>query len=207
MGIDIWTVYVSTVLVLMSTPGPSQLLMLSNSISNGFRRSIFTAAGDLSANFIQMVVASIGLVSVIQSSREFFIFVKWAGVAYLVFLGLKMIFSRTSGQLPLSENRRSARSLDWQGFITSVANPKAVIFFAALFPQFINPTEALFGQFVVLSSTYLIIDAIFLCFYGKFAEWISNNLLLSARKNIKRISGSFLIGAAILLGLKDIESK
>lgn len=69
MVVDIWSVYIGTILILMSTLGPSQLLMLSNSISSGFQRSMFTAAGDLTANFIQMVVASIGLVGIISSSR------------------------------------------------------------------------------------------------------------------------------------------
>lgn len=173
MTIEIWFVYIATVLVLMSTPGPSQLLILSNSISNGFKRSLFTAAGDLSANFIQMVVASIGLVSIISSSQEFFIIAKWSGVLYLVYLGLKLIFSKDQIAMAGKKQIRSAHSLYWQGFITSAANPKAVIFFAALFPQFINPQGDLLIQFAILSSTYLILDAIFLCFYGKFAEWVS----------------------------------
>jgi len=207
MVVENWLVYISTILILMITPGPSQLLMLSNSITNGFQRSIFTAAGDLSANFIQMLIASVGLVGIIHSSKEFFVLVKWAGVAYLMYLGLRLILAKTVRKPHSPEHIRSRRSLYWQGFITSAANPKAVIFFAALFPQFINPLEALFGQFVILSSTYLIIDALFLFFYGKFAEWISGRLLPSARQHLNKISGSFLIGAAILLGLKDIESR
>lgn len=206
MTIEIWFVYIATVLVLMSTPGPSQLLILSNSISNGFKRSLFTAAGDLSANFIQMVVASIGLVSIISSSQEFFIIAKWSGVLYLVYLGLKLIFSKDQIAMAGKKQIRSAHSLYWQGFITSAANPKAVIFFAALFPQFINPQGDLLIQFAILSSTYLILDAIFLCFYGKFAEWVSLKLVPSARYRFNKISGGFLMFAAILLGLKEVDT-
>ena len=79
MSIEIWMAYIGTVLVLMRIPGPSQLLMLSNSIGNGFRRSVATAAGDLSANFLQMSVKSIGLVCAIQNAREFFAVVIWGG--------------------------------------------------------------------------------------------------------------------------------
>jgi len=207
MPIDIWLAYMGTVLVLMCTPGPSQLLMLSNSMRNGFRRSAFTAAGDLTANLLQMTLASVGLASVVQASRGFFLVVKWAGVAYLVYLGLAMILSRATGALPSSKAKRSARSLYWQGFVTSAANPKAVIFFAALFPQFIDPAKPLWGQFVVLSATYLITDAVFLSGYGKFAEWIGRRMLGSTRKYLNRIAGTFLIGAAILLGLKEVQSK
>ncbi|MDJ0832567.1 MAG: LysE family translocator [Gammaproteobacteria bacterium] len=206
MNIDVWIVYIGTVLVLMSTPGPSQLLILSNSISNGFKRSLFTAAGDLTANFIQMVVASVGLVSIIASSRDFFLVVKWAGVIYLVYLGLRLIFSKQGVIIDRQKQVRSGHSLYWQGFVTSAANPKAVIFFAALFPQFINPEGNLLLQFSILSSTYLLMDASFLCFYAKFAEWLSQKLIPSARKHLNKISGSFLIAAAIMLGLKDVES-
>ena len=207
MGVEIWLAYVGTILVLMSTPGPSQLLMLSNSISSGFRKSVFTAAGDLTANFIQMVVASVGLVGVIASSQEFFVAVKWAGVGYLTYLGLRLILSKSNTELGGHKQDRSNRALYWQGFVTSAANPKAVIFFAALFPQFIDPNRALLEQFVVLSSTYLLIDATFLCLYGKFADWISKKLIPAARQHLNKISGSFLIGAAILLGFKDVESR
>lgn len=206
MGMDIWLLYISTVLVLMSTPGPSQLLMLSNSMSSGLKRSLSTAAGDLSANFCQMVVASVGLVSIIQQSSNVFIVVKWAGVAYLSYLGLKLILSKSAHSVGAAKPLRSRRSLFWQGFITSAANPKAVIFFAALFPQFIHPSEPLLHQFAILSATYLIMDAIFLLAYGKSAEWISTKLASSARQYLGKISGSLMIGAAVLLGLKDIDA-
>ena len=207
MSIDIWITYLGTVLVLMSIPGPSQLLMLSNSIGNGFRRSVATAVGDLSANFLQMIVASIGLVSAIQNSREVFVVIKWAGVAYLVYLGFKQIFTKSGNQVAEQRNKRSIKSLYWQGFITSASNPKAVLFFAALFPQFINPAAQLLPQFAFLSSTYIVIDGIFLCCYGKFADWIGNKLRSSIGQYLNKISGSFLIGAAILLGLKGVETK
>jgi homoserine/homoserine lactone efflux protein len=206
VNIEVWFVYVGTVLVLMSTPGPSQLLILSNSISNGIKRSLYTAAGDLSANFLQMIIASVGLVSIISNSQEFFIGIKWGGVLYLIYLGLKLIFTKNQVKIENEKQARTSHSLYWQGFITSAANPKAVIFFAALFPQFLNPEGDLLFQFGILSSTYLILDAIFLCFYGKFAEWVSNNLMSYARTHLNKISGGFLIFAAILLGLKEVEA-
>ena len=205
MNIEIWIAYLSTVLLLMSTPGPSQLLMLSNSIENGFRRSIFTACGDLTANFLQMLVASYGLASVIRGSAEFFIWIKWAGVGYLIYLGLRQIFARRTIDVQGQRKERSLASLYWQGFITSASNPKAVIFFAALFPQFINPSEPLLSQFAILSATYITIDGTLLCFYGLFAQWVSVRLRSRYGQYFNRVTGSLLIGAAILLGLKEIE--
>lgn len=124
---EIWLAYLATVLVLMGTPGPSQLLMLSNSLS--------------------------------------------------------------------------------QGFGTSAANPKAVVFFAALFPQFIDPSQPLWEQFAYLSVTYLILDGTTLSVYGLFAQWINQSLRPTVHKHLNKISGALLIGSALLLGLKDAEHR
>jgi len=205
MSLDIFIAFLSTVLVFMITPGPSHLLMLSNSIQCGFKKSLATAAGDLSANFLQMIVASLGLVSLIKNAQEFFVLVKWLGVAYLIYMGLKLFFSESPRDLVKTKPLRSSSSLFWQGFMTSAVNPKAVIFFAALFPQFINPTEPLLTQFAVLSLTYLIIDGLFLSFYGKFSEMVAIKLSKSYGKYFDKVCAIFMIGAAVLLGLKDTQ--
>ncbi len=129
MTTELWLAYVTTVLILMSTPGPSHLLMLSNSLGNGFNRSLATAAGDLSANIVQMTVASLGLVSLIHSSQEFFVVIKWVGVSYLIFMGVTKFRKRFDPSVAVLSRIRTLRSLYWQGFMTSAANPKAVIFF------------------------------------------------------------------------------
>ncbi len=205
MGFELWVAYVGTILVLMITPGPSQLLMLSNSLGNGFRRSLATASGDLTANLLQMIVASLGLASLILKAQALFIIFKWAGVAYLIYLGLKLITSSASNK-KASSSKTSIKKLYLQGFFTSAANPKAVIFFAALFPQFIDPSAPLLNQFAILSITYLTIDGLFLCCYGKFADALNKKQLSSIlSKRMNYLAGSLLIGAAILLGLRDIE--
>ena len=126
MILEIWLAYLGLLVVYMITPGPSHLLMLSNSLGNGFNKSIATAAGDLSANFLQMLAASLGLATIVQSSQQVFFYIKWAGVLYLVYLGVRLI---RAGQFDFSKgSQRTRQSLYWQGFITSVANPKAVVF-------------------------------------------------------------------------------
>lgn len=203
MSTSVWLVYFATVLAFMCTPGPSHILMLSNSLNNGFARSTATAAGDLSANFLQMLAASVGLASILQSSYDYFIIVKWAGVIYLAYLGLKLFFSKNASIE--SQPLRSLRSLYWQGFITSAANPKAIVFFAALFPQFLSESEPLAPQFLILSITYLVIDGSFLCFYGQCADYFARKLRSRTGQYLNKISGSLFIAASILLGLKDIE--
>ena len=209
MPLETWLIYVLTVLALMSTPGPSQLLMLSNSARNGFRRGTATACGDLTANAIQMLLAGLGLGAVLAASAYSLLVVKWMGVAYLLYLGIKII--RKSGSQGLSEShsqaRESLKSLWLQGFLTSAANPKAVVFFAALFPQFIDPALGILNQLLILSFTYLIMDAFFLSIYGISASWIARKLQGEARAYIDRIGGSFVIAAAVLLGFKTVGEK
>ena len=208
MQLQWWFAYVTTILILMSTPGPSQILMLSNSLTHGYRKSLATMAGDLTANLLQMLVAAAGLVTLIQASYSFFRFVKWAGVAYLVYLGVRLFLKSQ----PVTDTHQSAgtgrsdRALYWQGFLTSATNPKAIIFFAALFPQFLIPTQPMAEQFVILSTTYLLIDGFLLLVYGGFASLISGFFREQGAARLNRVSGTLLIIAAILLGLKDVDS-
>ncbi len=205
MTVQVWLAYVSAVLVLMITPGPSQLLMLSNSLGNGFRKSVATMAGDLTANAIQMIVASAGLASILYASQYTFTAIKWLGVAYLIYMGVKLILRQPSTDLVSSENGKSIKTLYTQGFVTSASNPKAIIFFAALFPQFLNPQEPVAYQLLILGMTYITIDGLFLSVYGALSGWIALKFKSRVSKNLDKISGSFLIGAAILLGLKKVE--
>ncbi len=207
MSIEVWSAYVVTVLALMSTPGPSHLLMLSNSMASGFRPSIATAAGDLSANVLQMLAAGLGLATVLTASRHGFVVVKWAGVAYLAWLGMQQIRRpfASQGELLEAPPVSSRRKLWLQGFVTSAANPKAVVFFAALFPQFLSKELAFWPQMLILGATYIAIDATFLLTYGASADWLASRLKGSTRRWLDRLAGSCLLGAAVLLGLKTVR--
>ena len=205
MPIQIWFAYVSAVLVLMITPGPSQLLMLSNSLGSGFKKSLATVGGDLTANSIQMAIASLGLASFLYASQYAFTIIKWLGVAYLVYMGINLILRAPKTNSIDAKQTKSIKTLYVQGFVTSASNPKAIIFFAALFPQFLDPAEPIAMQLLLLGLTYLTLDGIFLTVYGSLAEWIAERFKDRIAKNLDRISGSFLIGAAFLLGLKKVE--
>ncbi len=206
MTIETWFMYVATVLVFMSTPGPSHLLMLSVSMSNGFHRSLATAAGDLTANAVQIVLAGFGLAAVITSSQYGLGIVKWTGVAYLVWIGARQIvISFRQNSVADAEPPASARLLWFRGFITSASNPKAVVFFAALFPQFLSSQHALAPQIAILGTTYLVIDGCFLASYGKGASWLARKLRSQHKLWVDRASGTGIIGAAVLLGLRANE--
>ena len=206
MPIEIWTMYVVTVLAMMSTPGPSHLLMLSNSMAHGFKRSLATVAGDLTANLLQMLAAGLGLAALLTVYGNALAIIKWLGVAYLIFLGLRLIRNAGTRNADSQEAApASIRKLWLQGFITSATNPKAIVFFAALFPQFISADGPFWPQFIVLSITYIVIDGLFLCAYGMGAHWIANRFTGSTRKTIEKAGGGLMLGAALLLGLKTLS--
>lgn len=206
MTIDTWLLYVGTVLIFMSTPGPSHLLMLSVSISNGFHRSLATAAGDLSANAIQILLAGLGLAAVITESQHGFTIIKWGGVSYLIWIGIKQIIASFKSRANSPTGTiTSLKQLWFRGFVTSAANPKAVVFFAALFPQFLNPQHPLAPQIGILGATYIVIDGCFLASYGKGASWIAQKLRGRYKAWLDRAAGASLIVAAVLLGLRATE--
>lgn len=203
MNMDTWFLYVGTVLLFMSTPGPSHLLMVSVSMTNGFTRSLATAVGDLSANTVQILLAGFGLAAVVIASQYGFAIIKWAGVAYLVYIGVRQIIAsfnptKSSKDSPAT----SVRSLWFRGFVTSAANPKAVVFFAALFPQFLDTQLSLAPQIAILGITYILIDGCFLALYGKGASWVSQKLRSRHRVWVDRLAGISLVSAAVMLGLR-----
>ena len=205
MALDSWFIYIATVFIFLLSPGPSHIFMLSKSLSHGFGKSWATGAGDLTAHIWQIFVASIGLVSFIYAFQNFFIIIKWAGVLFLIYLGIKQFRKKSSFIEYAKENVISRKLLFWQGFLMSSSNPKAVVFFAALFPQFINTSEPTAIQFIILGATYILIDGCFLMIYGYSADWCMTRFEKHIDKYLNKFSGSLLIGSAIMLGLKDIN--
>lgn len=207
MTLELWLLYLGTILLFMSTPGPSQILMISVSMSNGFKRSLATASGDLTANAIQILLAGFGLAAVLMTSRYGFTVIKWLGVTYLIWIGLKTIFASFKNTTDASANpRASLKNLWFRGFTTSAANPKAVVFFASLLPQFINPNEPLGMQILILGATYIVVDGMFLATYGLGSDWLAQRLRNKGKAIIDRISGTGLVAAAILLGFRTSSS-
>ena len=205
MPLETWIAYIATVFIFLVSPGPSHFFMLSKSLSHGFDKSWATGAGDLTAHLWQTGVASIGLVSFIYAFQNFFIIIKWTGVLFLIYLGIKQFRKKS----PFTEYAKgkfiSRKTLFWQGFLMSSSNPKAVVFFAALFPQFIDTSKPTAIQFAILGLTYIVIDGCFLSFYGYFADWCVTRFKKHLDKYLHKFSGSLLIGSAVMLGFKDIN--
>ncbi|MCY3669745.1 MAG: LysE family translocator [Alphaproteobacteria bacterium] len=206
MTAETYLLYLATLAVFFATPpGTSQLLVIANSARHGLRRTGWTIAGDLSANMLQMAAAAFGVAAAVAGSAELFRLVKWLGVAYLAWTGLSLLLSRPRGGGAAAGRAGSPVRLFRQGFVTSSANPFAVMFFAALFPQFIDPAAPTLPQLAVLGGTYLLVDGAALLAWGWFSASVAARLRTRGMRLLNRICGTLVVAAAGLLAFKDIE--
>lgn len=202
MTLETYIIYLGTVLVFFAhPPGPSQLLFIGGSMQHGLRRALPILTGDLSANAIQIIIAGFGLTTLIALSADAFTAVKWAGVIYLVWMGLRMI--RDAAAPRTIKPAPSRGQLFRRGFMTSAANPYAVIFFAALFPQFIDPTVPVMPQVLIFGVTYLVIDGAILIAMGAFAAKLVAAFGSTVQKWLGIGSGVGLIAAASAIALRS----
>lgn len=205
MTLQTFLLYLAAVFVLTVTPGPSVLMCITNGIHHGVRRAFAGALGSVAAVCLIMVVSAAGLGAILAVSEKVFLILKWCGVAYLTYIGVRTFFSTQStieaGRDGDAERARKSRAgLFWQGFLVGGSNPKALLFFTAFFPQFINPHAAQLPQFLVLGATFVCFELFWLTFYAHFAARVAPWLRTPGRaKMFNRISGATFIGAGALL--------
>ncbi len=205
MSVKIYLLYLAAVAIFFATPpDTSQLLIISNAIRHGLRRSLWTVAGDLSANAIQMTAAAFGLAAIIATSATAFALIKWLGVAYLAWIGLQLFLSKGGAERGPTTANGAAR-LFRQGFLTSMANPYAVVFFGALFPQFITPAAPVLPQLAILGVTYIVVDGTILILWGWLGTRAAGALRGSRFGLLNKICGGLMIAGAALLAMKDMR--
>ncbi|MHA2709303.1 LysE family translocator [Vibrio owensii] len=202
MQLDTWIYYTLAILVLTASPGPSSLLCLSKGVSSGFRHAFMTALGSLVAITIILTLSFTGLGVVIASSELVFNIIKWFGAAYLIWLGIQALRSK---QTDFSQAKPEQASSDYlsaftSGFIVGSSNPKAIVFFTALFPQFIDPSASLFTQYIIFASTFVVFELSWLTFYGLLGVKTSDWLFAKGRaKLFNRLTGGVFISAGVAL--------
>lgn len=206
MVMETYLVYLAAVAVFFATPpDTSQLLIISNSIRHGLCKSAYTIAGDLTANCLQMTGAAFGLAAIIATSADVFIWVKWLGVAYLVWIGLQLVLSKEHTPDVEANASGQAIRLFRQGFVTSMANPFAVVFFGALFPQFIDPASPVLPQLFILGTTYIVVDGAILLLWGWAGIKATTALKRVSFGVVNKICGCLMIAAGALLATKDFQ--
>ena len=208
MTLETYLIYLGVLAAFFVTPpDTSQLLIISNALRHGLRRSTATIAGDLSANVLQMTAAAFGLTAIIAASADAIWIIKWVGVAYLAWIGLRLMFAKGTSDGPDAAPLAKRRVLFRQGFLTSSANPYAVVFFGALFPQFIDPAQAVLPQLLALGVTYLVVDGLVLFLWGWTATRTLGKVKGLTGTWMNRVSGALMIAAAALLAGRDLATE
>lgn len=206
MSFEFILVYSVTVFVASIVPGPSMLLALTHGMKYGVKRTMASALGNLFVTLLQAAISIAGLGTILIASENLFNIVKWAGAAYLIYMGLAIWCSTDSG---VSRNPHgylsacpSLGKMFFQGVLVTAGNPKAIVFFTAVFPQFIEPNTAFLPQFSILMLVGGFIA--FSCFM-LYAAGGRKIIALFSRavvgKYLNRVIGGTFIGAGIGLAV------
>jgi len=204
MTIQSWLMYLTLVIVATSTPGPAVLFIMTSSALHGWRKATFAALGNIVGLFCLGIIAVTGLGAILKTSEIIFNIIRYAGAAYLIFLGLKLIFQRSS-EFSIVKNQListdvSSQKIFFRALGVALSNPKAIVFLTALFPQFVNINESLIPQFSMLIAILMFFSFFFLMFYALLAHRIKTWLSKPNRiKAFNRTSGSIFIGFGFLL--------
>ena len=198
-----WTVFVLTELVLCLTPGPAVLFVVSQALRHGGPKSIWANLGILSGNAFYFLLSAAGLGAAMLASHTLFRALKWGGAIYLIYLGLRLIMRPGHASAAVdSAPTRSKWALLRQGFVLQTANPKALMFFVALLPQFLDPAQNVPIQIGILAVTSAAAEFLVLAGYGftagALSQWARAPRIARATD---RVAGTLLVGAGVGLGL------
>ena len=204
MTTQAWLMYLTMVLVATATPGPAVLFIVTNSTLHGWKKSTFSALGNIVGLFCLGVIAVTGLGTILNTSVIVFNIIKFAGAAYLIYLGLKLFLQKQTVFDDLPGPPVSTDKSGWKIFVQAIgvalSNPKAIVFLTALFPQFLNIEKPLIPQFSLLILTLMAFSFLFLMIYALAAHRAKAWLMKPGRvKLFSRTSGSVFIGFGLLL--------
>jgi threonine/homoserine/homoserine lactone efflux protein len=203
MTLHTWWLFVAAVFLLSGTPGPNMLHILSRSVEIGMKRSVVAMAGCLSAIVLVLAASAAGLTTLLLALPGAFEVLRYAGVAYLVYLGIKAWRSEAApldvGEAPLPR-AVSTLALYRGGFAIGISNPKLILFAAAFFPQFIDPSQPQAPQFATLVATFAVVESLWYGAYAAGGRSLSRYLSRPAVKRaFDRVTGVIFIGFGLAL--------
>lgn len=192
--------FIVTTFVVVLSLGPAAIAVTAESASNGFNRSFLVILGIAIANVVFFVLSATGIAALLITSHTLFSIIKWVGVAYLLYLGFSAMFNH-AGPLsinPSSNKNGSGYKVFLKGFVLELSNPKALLYFSALLPQFIDISHPIMTQLALLCVITLILDLFCYSLYGYLGfKSISVGIKPSIIKFINRSAGTMLIFAGI----------
>ncbi len=197
-----WTLYALAAIGLSLTPGPNGLLALTHGALHGTKKTLATIVGGSLGFGLIIGLSMFGIGALLATWAGLLVIMKWLGGGYLVWLGIQLLRSEP---IDISRSKNAGngrfRTLFRQGFISAVSNPKGILFFVAFLPQFVNPRESLFTQFLLMAITFMVIEFVYEFTVASLADRIKP-LLVRAGKNFNRVFGGVFIAIGVLLPLR-----
>ena len=193
--------YVQLLLFLFITPGPPRVVIVSNTINYGLKKSVWTALGDISANAVQATLVTFVIGTLLIESPGIYVFLKWAGILYILYLAYETITLKIKGLGLEKKILRSNLAMYRDGFLVAGLSPKALVFFSTVFIQFINFDSNVISQFLILTITWLVLDFLSLMIYGlaagRISEWLKGNPRI-----LNTISACVLVIIAVTVAIR-----
>ena len=202
MDFSTWLAFVATYTVISLVPGPSVFMVLGQSLFRGLRPALICVAGDVLGGIFVMSFSFLGVGAILAASSQMFLLVKWAGVAYLAYLGVSMI--REARQIDAADLKQNFAASPQEslraGFFTGLLNPKAIVFYMAFLAQFIDPKSDQITQFIILVITASCLVALVLGGYAVLAARVSRFFQSPrTRRRLGIAGGGFLLGSSIMM--------
>jgi len=206
MSLDLIMIFSLTVFLTSIIPGPSMLLALTHGMQYGAKKTVISALGNVTATFIQALISIVGLGTLLVASETAFEVIRWLGAGYLVYMGVCMVRSSREARVDNEKceliELSSPLKMYFQSFLVTAGNPKAIIFFGAVFPQFIDSNMPIIPQAIILVSICAL--SAFCCFMaygigGQKASFLFSKNTVGVY--VKRAVGSTFIGSGIALAL------
>lgn len=205
MTLETWLLFCMTETVLCLIPGPAVLYVVSVALGRGVRPGIGASLGILAGNSLYFALSATGVAAVIVASSGLFHALKMVGAAYLVWLGARMLLARHGETVATAVVATTARKTFLRGFLVQTANPKALIFFVALLPQFIDPRASVGWQILVLGVSSVLIEFLVLGAYALAAVRARKIAGAHLGGPLERIGGGLLVVAGARLAFLDSE--
>jgi threonine/homoserine/homoserine lactone efflux protein len=197
---SLFAAFVAAVVVLMLIPGPNVALTVANSVTWGTRYGLLTVAGAVCAMIPQLALTALGMTAALREAGAWFEWIRWLGVAYLFFIGIRQWRAAAEDLTRIRAQPRSARAIWLRGFLVSLTNPKTLLFYGAFFPQFIDPARPLGPQLALLCVTCPVlavaVDGTWAVLAGR-----ARHVLAAHGRLRNRISGGMMMGAGVGLAL------
>lgn len=197
MSVEIWFAFVVAASVVIAIPGPTNLMVMAYTLRRGRRAGMATALGVLPGVSLAMVLSLAGLGAVMAASATLFAAVKWAGVVYLIYLGIRQWrapVSTSANEVDVGHSRMLR-----DAFLVTLLNPKGFVFFGAFFPQFLDPAHPMVPQMLILGATLLLIVLPINTAYALLAGALGTRLRsVDWQRRLNRAGGSMLMGAGVM---------